>query len=137
MTKLEIYEDLIRNEGVKERTMDSLPSGVNGACVMANGVFAIFLIKSEISTNAKRLEVLSHERCHLSQEALYKIDSYDKEMNLRGRLSTWIRDELAFCQVEEHSLILQRVQKLSKMGIIYQTIVLKESHNHSGRCFVF
>jgi|GEM_PF-6618794 hypothetical protein len=88
MTRLEEYEDIVRNQGIKERAVDSLPSGVDGACVMAYGLSAIILNKGETGTNAKRLEVLSHERCHLSQGALYKIDSSGKEVYGAERKAT-------------------------------------------------
>jgi hypothetical protein len=88
MTRLEGYEDIIRSEGIEERTTDYLPSGVSGACVMFEGAAAIFLNKNETGTNAKRLEVLSHERCHLSQGALYRISSSGREVYAAERKAT-------------------------------------------------
>jgi hypothetical protein len=88
MTRLERYEDIIRGEGIEERATGSLPDGVDGACVMAYGLSAIILSKDQISTNAKRLEVLSHERCHLSQGALYRIDSSGKKVYDSERKAT-------------------------------------------------
>jgi hypothetical protein len=88
MTRLESYEDIIRNDGIVERTTGSLPDGIDGACVMTGSLSAIFLNKGEIDTNAKRLEVLSHERCHLSQGALYRINSSGKEVYDAERKAT-------------------------------------------------
>ncbi len=88
MTRLEGYEGIVLHEGIKERTTESLPSGVDGACVKSEGISAILLNKGEIGTNAKKLEILSHERCHLSQEALYRIDSSGKEVYDAERKAT-------------------------------------------------
>jgi hypothetical protein len=88
MNRLEIYEDILLSEGTNEKTTDSLPSGVIGACVTVGGVSAIFLNKREINTNAKRLEILSHERCHLSEGALYKMSSSGREVYDAERRAT-------------------------------------------------
>jgi hypothetical protein len=88
MTRLERYEDIIRGEGIEERATGFLPDGVDGTCVMAYGLSAIILNKGETGTNAKRLEVLSHERCHLSQGALYRIGSSGKEVYDAERKAT-------------------------------------------------
>jgi hypothetical protein len=88
MTKLERYEEIIQNEGIEEKITDCLPDGVEGACVIAEDLSAIFLNKGEIDTNAKRLEVLSHEKCHLSQGALYRIDSSGKKVYDAERKAT-------------------------------------------------
>lgn len=75
MTRLEDYEAGVLGDGVEEAETDLLPDGVKGMCVRSGGSSAIILSAGGIGTKAERLEILSHEACHLRLGALYRLDS--------------------------------------------------------------